>query len=146
MDMRIVVGKVGVLEKLHYLPLQHPPPPQLPVKLLQDLPHPIDSVVLVTDILAPITVEFVDLLVQPLESTFVGVDPLSESPFADEEGGDVEMKKLSIIDEFLGSPDLLRFSLLKDVPHGSFEHRCNDIPILEDGDSSLLVLEWHTHH
>ena len=146
MDMRVVVGKVGVLEELDNLPLQDPSPPQLPVELLEDVPHPIDSVVLVTDILTAIAVEFVDLLVQPLECIFVGVNPLSESPFANEEGGDVEMEQFSIVDELLGPPDLLGFGLLEDVPHGSFEHGCDDVPVLEDGDSSLLVLEWHTHH
>lgn len=76
----------------------------------------------------------------------MGVDPLSESPFADEEGGDVEMEQFRIIDELLSPPDLFRFSLLKDVPHGSFEHGCDDVPVLEYCDSSLLVLEWYTHH
>ena len=113
---------------------------------MQNLSHSPYDIVLLTYILTPVAVEFVDLLKKSFDAIFVEVDSFDKGNFGLQEGSDVEMNELSIVYELLGSPDLFWFGLFHEVSHGSFEHWGDYVPVLEDRDPGLLVFEGSAHN
>jgi hypothetical protein len=60
MDLRIVVGQVRLLEVARYHLLEHPPPSHETVKLLQDLPHPLQDACLLSEVLTVVAVQLIN--------------------------------------------------------------------------------------
>jgi len=112
MNAGIIVREIGILEIVANIIFNTLALSDYAVQLLKELPDPLYYVFLITQVFIFGIVQLVSPLQQTVGMNLMLLDSFDEISFRNQKGSNVGMQKLSVIEHFFGSSDLLRFALL----------------------------------